>query len=88
MILVPLLVGSTILIVTLATRRQVLRELEQLTPTGHVGAAASPLAEAFPHLQLWVPSADAIYQATHASTGTKGPDIVFRPRRRELSDAA
>jgi hypothetical protein len=88
MIIVPLLVGITIVSVALATRHQVLKELEELSRRDQARAGVSPLSEAFPHLQLWVPSGDAIYQATHHATGSRGPDIVFGPRRRELTDAA
>lgn len=89
MIVVPLLVGITILCVALATRRQVLRELDQLSRHGRVaGPPVNKLAEAFPHLRLWIPQADAIYTEVDAATGSKGPDIVMRPRRREFSDAA
>lgn len=88
MIIVPLLVGITIVSVALATRKQVLKELEELSGREQTRGSASPLSEAFPHLQLWVPSGDAIYQATHHATGRKGPDVVFGPRRRELTDAA
>jgi hypothetical protein len=90
MILVPLLVGMTILMVAATTRRQVLRELDELARRERLsGPPLSPLCEAFPHLQLWVPQADAIYRATHATSGSKGPDIVFRRTRpREFSDAA
>jgi hypothetical protein len=89
MILVPLLVGITILTVAHAARRQVLGELEELSRRERIrNESASPLCEAFPHLRLWVPSGDAIYQATHQPTGSRGPDIIFGPRRRELTDAA
>jgi hypothetical protein len=88
MIIVPLLVGMTILIVAVAARRQVMRELEELARRERSAAPCNRLSEAFPHLQLWIPSADAIYQATHLATGSRGPDIVFGPRRRELTDAA
>lgn len=93
MLLVPLLVGLTVLAVAVTARKEMLEaKSDPRQEKGPVEPAAwrSPLAEAFPHLQLWVPSDDAIFQAVHHDAGAKGPDIVLRPARasRQLSDAA
>lgn len=90
MILVPMLVGVAVLVVALSSRSDAETAARlSAEPPPEIrfttnDAPRNPLADAFPHLRLWVPEQDAIYQATHKLEGSAGPDIIIR----SLSDAA
>ena len=94
MFLVPLFVGVTVLVVAMASRREMDRTVESrradeaLEPAPIIrrdnAVPRHPLTDAFPQLRLWVPEHDTIYRQTCKPEGAAGPDIVIRT----LSDAA
>jgi len=94
MLLVPLLVGLTFLVVAWSARKQMLDEVVdppwRKTELVEQPARTNPLTDAFPHLQLWIPAEDSIFEAACQDAGASGPDIVLRPAqtKRQLSDAA
>ena len=93
MLLVPLLVGVAILTVAVMSRVEAREELHppglEIVIESETASARSPIADAFPHLQLWIPRDELIHAARcGANNGRSGPDIVIRSPLERLTEAA